>query len=88
MLFLKSISEQDLVNVVPRTQKSRFGFVKKPGELAGMNLYFNLSFFFIIFLAVREDAQHISPAKPVASSRVSGAWKKVCPIIKNLIFVI
>lgn len=31
----KSISEQDLVNVVPRTQKSRFGFVKKPGELAG-----------------------------------------------------
>jgi hypothetical protein len=56
----KSISEQDLVNVVPRTQKSRFGFVKKPGELA----------------AVREDGQHISPAKPVASSRVSGAWKK------------
>ena len=28
-------------------------------------------------LAVREDAQHVSPAKPVASSRVSGAWKKV-----------
>ncbi|CAF1589430.1 unnamed protein product, partial [Adineta ricciae] len=56
----KSISEQDLVNVVPRTQKSRFGFVKKPGELS----------------AVREDPQHISPAKPVASSRVSGAWKK------------
>jgi len=56
----KSISEQDLVNVVPRNQKSRFGFVKKPGELA----------------AVREDAQLISPAKPFASSRVSGAWKK------------
>jgi len=36
----------------------------------------------IIFLAVREDGQHISPAKPVASSRVSGAWKKVCIIIK------
>jgi hypothetical protein len=34
--FLKSISEQDLVNVVHRNQKSRFGFVKKPGELAGM----------------------------------------------------
>ncbi|UJR27032.1 hypothetical protein I4U23_008336 [Adineta vaga] len=56
----KSISEQDLVNVVARTQKSRFGFVKKPGELA----------------VLREDGQHISPAKPVASSRVSGAWKK------------
>ncbi|CAF4374901.1 unnamed protein product, partial [Adineta steineri] len=56
----KSISEQDLVNVVSRTQKSRFGFVKKPGELA----------------AVREDAQYISPAKPTAPSRVSGAWKK------------
>ena len=27
--------------------------------------------------AVREDAQHVSPAKPAASSRVSGAWKKV-----------
>lgn len=56
----KSISEQDLVSVVPRTQKSRFGFVKKPGELA----------------AVREDPQYVSPAKPTASSRVSGAWKK------------
>ncbi|CAF4396613.1 unnamed protein product [Rotaria magnacalcarata] len=56
----KSISEQDLVNVVPRAQKSRFGFVKKPTELA----------------AVREDPQHTSPAKPFASSRISGAWKK------------
>ncbi|CAF3550327.1 unnamed protein product [Rotaria socialis] len=56
----KSISEQDLVNVVPRAQKSRFGFVKKPAELA----------------AVREDLQHTSPAKPFASSRISGAWKK------------
>jgi hypothetical protein len=32
---------------------------------------------YVLFLAVREDAQHISPAKPVASSRISGAWKKV-----------
>ncbi|CAF1458007.1 unnamed protein product, partial [Rotaria sordida] len=56
----KSISEQDLVNVVPRTQKSRFGFVKKSADLA----------------AVREDPPHVSPAKPVASSRISGAWKK------------
>lgn len=29
------------------------------------------------FLAVREDPQYVSPAKPTASSRVSGAWKKV-----------
>ncbi|CAF3436361.1 unnamed protein product [Rotaria sp. Silwood1] len=56
----KSISEQDLVNVVPRTQKSRFGFVKKSVDLA----------------AVREDPPHVSPVKPAASSRISGAWKK------------
>ena len=37
----------------------------------------------LYFLAVREDAQHISPAKPIASSRISGAWKKVCIISKN-----
>ncbi|CAF5142251.1 unnamed protein product, partial [Rotaria sp. Silwood1] len=62
-----SISEQDLVNVVPRTQKSRFGFVKKSVDLA----------------AVREDPPHVSPVKPAASSRISGAWKKVVIIIKE-----
>ncbi|CAF3320865.1 unnamed protein product [Rotaria socialis] len=75
----KSISEQDLVNVVPRAQKSRFGFVKKPAELAGSTKTFE-HFFSIVdvlyFLAVREDLQHTSPAKPFASSRISGAWKK------------
>ncbi|CAF2866135.1 unnamed protein product [Rotaria sp. Silwood2] len=72
----KSISEQDLVNVVPRTQKSRFGFVKKPAELAGLTFNFYQSFLFYSYLAVREDPPHVSPVKPVASSRISGAWKK------------
>ena len=33
--------------------------------------------FIMMIQAVREDPQLISPAKPTASSRVSGAWKKV-----------
>lgn len=78
---MKSISEQDLVNVVPRAQKSRFGFVKKPAELAGMIVNLLQRNLFEYCLAVREDPQHMSPAKPTASSRISGAWKKV--LIKN-----
>ena len=41
-----------------------------------MNNFFHRHFILII-QAVREDPQLISPAKPTASSRVSGAWKKV-----------
>jgi hypothetical protein len=48
IFLLKSISEQDLVNVVPRNQKSRFGFVKKPSELPGIISNSNYSFLFYI----------------------------------------
>ncbi len=58
--FFKSISEQDLVNVVPRTQKSRFGFVKKPGELAGMNFNFIHLFYSYIFSCSRRCTTYIT----------------------------
>lgn len=58
--YFKSISEQDLVNVVPRTQKSRFGFVKKPAELAGMTLNFHPLLLCLLISCKRRSTTYIT----------------------------